>query len=61
VQAARISPIVAGVVVAVAVFISYMLGLSVGRQQREQPVCHAVTEDSMPYDCDYHDGAWWRK
>lgn len=26
-----------------------------------EAVCHAVTEDSVITDCDYHDGAWWTK
>jgi len=25
------------------------------------PVCHAITEDSYISDCDYHNGAWYRK
>jgi hypothetical protein len=25
------------------------------------PVCHAMTEDSVITDCDYHNGAWWKK
>jgi hypothetical protein len=24
-------------------------------------VCHAITEDSFPYDCDYSHGAWTPK
>lgn len=28
---------------------------------RANPVCHATQEDSVILDCDYHNGAWYRK
>jgi hypothetical protein len=27
----------------------------------QTPVCHAITEDSVITDCNYHNGAWWSK
>lgn len=29
--------------------------------ERNRPVCHALTEDSVMSDCDYRNGAWYRK
>lgn len=50
------------VVVVGACLITYGVGYFVGRGIGwNVPVCHSVTEDSPIYDCEYHDGAWWRK
>ena len=27
----------------------------------DKPVCHAQTEDSIIYDCDYRNGAWYQR
>jgi hypothetical protein len=29
--------------------------------ERSNPACHSVQEDSVILDCDYHNGAWYRK
>ena len=36
----------------------FLAGLLVGRAVIHQTTCHSVTEDSTPYDCDYHDHEW---
>jgi len=43
--------------------LAYVMGLQDGRQYERSgnPVCHAKSEDSLPFDCDYTNGGWYRK
>lgn len=48
-------------VVLVTVILTFMAGYLAGRLGVNQPVCHAVTEDSAITDCDYRDGGWYQR
>lgn len=41
-----------------AILATLAIVLTTWNVTRSQPVCHSVTEDSTPYDCDYHDHEW---
>lgn len=43
----------------VALVVALVMAYSIAR--KSEPVCHAKTEDSIIYDCDYRHGGWYRK
>lgn len=48
------------------VFAILVIGVIIGHHMdsdanRTNPVCHSLTEDSVITDCDYRNGAWYRK
>lgn len=54
------------VVITVATVIVALFGLFTGAIignaiDRSKPVCHSKTEDSPITDCNYSNGAWYRK
>ena len=50
---------------AAIIFTAGAIGFGTAIQAYEHPihpaVCHAITEDSVITDCDYHDGGWYQK
>ena len=48
-------------ILVVLLVIAYEVPIRTETTKPANPVCHAIAEDSIIWDCDYHDGAWWVK
>jgi 5,10-methylene-tetrahydrofolate dehydrogenase/methenyl tetrahydrofolate cyclohydrolase len=50
------------VIMAVSVYVGVVVGYNLAsRDNRTIAVCHSTTEDSVMTDCNYQNGAWYRK
>lgn len=47
---------------AIIMYAGLVIGYNLGnRDYATNPVCHSKTEDSVITDCNYSNGAWYRK
>lgn len=54
--------VVAFVIILTSAYVGMVIGFNVAdRDNRTNAVCHSNTEDSVITDCNYTNGAWYRK
>lgn len=50
-----------GLYAVLAVLVAFLTFSAGWWMARQNPVCHAPTEDSVVLDCDYRNGGWYMK